>query len=120
MDALIFYFYLIVKCTVKKCCVNGEILFLFVFFNISNQLPVFRYIHVSSIFDQKVVALIGFSFITSPFSARNKNTLYIKQLRNAHYFKIENRKQKLNCSCATDKLVSTNKLLIFLFINSLT
>lgn len=120
MDALIFYFYLIVKCTVKKCCVNGEILFLFVFFNVSNQLPVFRYIHVSSIFDQKVVALIGFSFITSPFSDRNKNTLYIKQLRNAHYFKIENRKQKLNCSCATDKLVSTNKLLIFLFINSLT
>lgn len=31
MDALIFYFYLIVKCTVKKCCVNEEILFLFVF-----------------------------------------------------------------------------------------
>lgn len=91
MDALIFYFYLIVKCTVKKCCVNGEILFLFVFFNVSNQLPVFRYIHVSSIFDQKVVALIGFSFITSPFSARNKNTLY-KTI--AQRTLLKNRKQK--------------------------
>lgn len=65
MDALIFYFYLIVKCTVKKCCVNGEILFLFVFFNVSNQLPVFRYI--SSIFDQKVVALIGFYLLRHLF-----------------------------------------------------
>lgn len=93
MDALIFYFYLIVKCTVKKCCVNGEILFLFVFFNVSNQLPVFRYIHVSSIFDQKVVALIGFSFITSPFSARNKNTLYIYNNCATHI--VKNRKQKI-------------------------
>lgn len=37
MDALIFYFYLIVKCTLKKCSFNGDFFF-FLFFN---QLPVF-------------------------------------------------------------------------------